>query len=70
MKNDEQLRLWRVEWVHRNGYQAPSQLVEAKRRKEVIPFAKAYRLADFPEKWSYHVTDTGKEQKRGKWYDR
>lgn len=70
MKNEQQLRLWRVLWVHRNGYQAPSQLVEAKTKKEVVPVAKDCRLADFPESWSYHIIDTGKIQVRGKWYDK
>ena len=69
MKNDEKLRLWIVLWVHRFGYQAPSQFVEAKTKKEVIPVVKTSRLADFPEHWSYHIVDTRKVQKRGKWYD-
>lgn len=69
MNNEKQLRLWRVLWVHRNGYQAPSHLMEAKTKKEVISFAKKNRLADFPEVWSYHIIDSGKQQIRGKWYD-
>ena len=69
MSNDNQLRLWRVLWVHRSGYQAPSRVVEAKTKCEVISEAKKQRLADFPEQWSYHLIDTGKVQRRGKWYD-
>jgi hypothetical protein len=69
MKDKNQLRLWRVVWVHRSGYQAPSQLVEAKTKKDVILLAKEQRLADFPESWSYHILDTGKTQKHGKWYN-
>lgn len=67
MDNENQLRLWRVLWVHRNGYQAPTQVVEAKKRKEVIDFAKEQRLADFPKSWSFHIEDTKKIQKHGKW---
>ena len=68
MNNENQLRLWRVVWSHRSGYQAPSQVVEAKTRKEVISMAVTSRLADFPESWSYHVEDTRKVQRNGKWY--
>ena len=62
--------LWRVVLVHRNGYHAPSQLLEAKRSKihhEVR--ALHLRLMDFPEKWSYHlyVISDEYDQKRGKW---
>ena len=69
MKNEQQLRLWRVLWCHRNGYQAPSQLVEGKTKKEVVAQAKTMRLADFPQSWSYHLIDTEKIHKNGKWYD-
>lgn len=70
MKNENQVRLWRVFWVHRSGYQAPSQLMEAKNKKDVVSEAKQQRLADFPESWSYHIIDSGKVQKNGKWYDK
>jgi hypothetical protein len=70
MINEHQLKLWRVLWIHRSGYQAPSQVVEAEKQKDVVPFAKQQRLADFPESWSYHIMDTGKAKKNGKWYDR
>jgi hypothetical protein len=63
------LRLWRVVWVHRSGYQAPTQVVEAKTKKEVIEFAKEQRLADFPESWSFRLEMTDKIQKNGKWYN-
>ena len=56
MKAKQQNPLWRVEWTHRNGYQAPYRYVEAKRRKEAIELAKeTSRLVDFPESWSYNL---------------
>jgi len=70
MKTESKLRLWRVAIVHRNGYEAPSLLVEAK-AKEVHKVVQNLnlRLLDFPEKWCYHVIDLKKEfnSKRGKW---
>lgn len=64
-------RLWRVEVVSRYGYQAPSQLVEAK-SKEVHNEVKKLnlRLLDFPEMWSYRLVDLHKEfdTQSGKWY--
>jgi hypothetical protein len=69
MNNENKLRLWRVLWVHLNGYQAPTQVVEAKTRKEVIEFAKEQRLADFPKSWYFLIEDSKKVQKHGKWYD-
>jgi hypothetical protein len=70
MKTDEPVRLWRVDLVHRNGYHAPSQLVEAKQKdvhKEVQKMR--LRLMDFPQQWSYHLTELSREfnAKRGKW---
>ena len=57
MKTKHQILLWRVEWTHRNGYQAPYQLVWAETRKEVYAFAKtSSRLADFPNAWSFQVS--------------
>lgn len=48
--------LWRVEWVHRNGYQAPYRFVEAKTRREALKLAPSTsRLADFPESWSFRL---------------
>lgn len=70
MKTESKLRLWRVAIVHRNGYEAPSILVEAKAIEvhKVVQNLNL-RLLDFPEKWSYHVIDLKKEfnSKRGKW---
>ncbi len=73
METESKLRLWRVAIVHRNGYEAPSQLVEAKIKdvhKEVQKLN--LRLLEFPEKWSYHLTDIKKEydSKRGKWIEK
>jgi len=55
--------------VHRNGYQAPSQLIEAK-KKDVHKEVKKLnlRLLDFPNSWSYQLVDLKKQQKNGKWY--
>lgn len=70
METKSNLRLWRVAIVHRNGYEAPSLLVEAK-KQEVHKIVRELnlRLLDFPNKWSYHLTDLRKEfdSKRGKW---
>ena len=46
--------LWRVDWNHRAGYQAPYRFVWAENKKEAGKLAKeSSRLADFPEFWSY-----------------
>ena len=69
MKTQSKLRLWRVEIRSIYGYEAPSQLVEAKKEdvhKEVRKLN--LRLLDFPQSWSYHLTDLKKELKRGKWF--
>lgn len=72
MQTKAELRLWRVSIVNRYGYEAPSQLVEAKIKdvhKEVQKLN--LRLLEFPEIWSYHLTDLNKELdiKRGKWIE-
>lgn len=63
-------RLWRVEVKSIYGYYAPYQLVVAT-KKEVHKVVQSLnlRLLDFPQKWSYHLTDLKKEydSKRGKW---
>jgi len=55
--------------VHRNGYQAPSILIEAK-KKEIHNEVKKLnlRLLDFPNSWSYQLVDLKKQQQNGKWY--
>ena len=62
METNSNLRLWRVAIRHRNGYEAPSILVEAK-KNEVHKIVQNLnlRLLDFPDKWSYHLTDLRKE---------
>ena len=41
--------LWRVDWNHRAGYQAPYRFVWAENKKEAGKLAKeSSRLADFP----------------------
>lgn len=70
MKTISKLRLWRVEIHNRYGYDAPSILVEAKKDDVHVEVRKLnLRLLDFPEKWSYNLTDLKKEfnTKRGKW---
>jgi len=71
MQTFAKLKLWRVSIVHRNGYEAPSQLVEAKSKEDVHKEVKKLnlRLMDFPQSWSYHITDLKKEFdiKRSKW---
>lgn len=56
MKAQAQYPLWRVEWVHINGYHAPYRFVEAKTRREAIKLAPTTsRLADFPDSWSFRL---------------
>jgi hypothetical protein len=70
MEQHDSIRLWRVEVVNRKGYQAPSVLMEAK-KKEVHQEVKKLnlRLLDFPETWSYRLVDLQKrfDSNRGKW---
>lgn len=55
--------LWRVDWTHKSGYQAPSQTIEfdpkqKNAKSKVIHLAKQQsRLGDFPEAWSCQVTN-------------
>lgn len=69
-QSHEPVLLWRVELVHRNGYQAPSVLLEAE-RSNVHKAVKGLhlRLLDFPKAWSYYpiVIATFYDAKRGKW---
>ena len=70
METNNNIRLWRVELRHRNGYDAPSQLIEAKKSEAHKVVQKSnLRLLDFPEKWSYHLVDLKREfnSKRNKW---
>ena len=70
MQTKAELKLWRVSIVSRHGYEAPSQLVEAKTKDVHNEVQKLnLRLLDFPEKWSYHLTELHKkfDSKRGKW---
>lgn len=50
---------WRIDWYHRDGYQAPSQYLDVENtvwaKKEVREFAHNQRLADFPKVWSYKL---------------
>jgi len=56
MKAKSDHPLWRVEWTHKNGYQAPYRFVEAKTRREAIKLAPTTsRLADFPDSWSFRL---------------
>lgn len=70
MNTNNSIRLWRAELVNRHGYQAPSQLIEAKKSEVHQEVRKLHlRLLDFPEVWSYRLIDLHKEfdKKRGKW---
>ena len=69
METTNFIRLWRVDLVHRNGYQAPSILIEAKKNEAHKEVKKLnLRLLDFPNSWSYQLVDLKKNQKNGKWY--
>jgi len=71
MKQSENpVLLWRVDMVHRNGYLAPSRVLEAKKsdiHKEVRGMH--LRLMDFPEVWSYHLSVISRDYdtNRRKW---
>jgi hypothetical protein len=63
MISSNQVRLWRVEWVHINGYQAPYQMYECKKRREAVQWAKkSSRLADFPNVWSFRLIEIIREK--------
>lgn len=70
MRTNNPIRFWRIEVVHRNGYQATYLLIEAK-KKDIHAEVKKLnlRLLDFPEKWSYRVIDLEKtfDFRCGKW---
>ena len=64
MIHQEVKRLWRVSWVHRNGYRSPDKFVWAKlerrmpnvEKRFVIEWAKtASRLSYFPDQWYFTV---------------
>lgn len=71
MNKNSQIRLWRVDWIHRSGYRAPFYWVEAKTgrnkqgkvdeketRKNAIKVAKQRsRLGDFPKTWYCKITE-------------
>ena len=72
MDTNNPIRLWRAEVVSRYGYQAPSQLIEAKKSEVHQEVRKLHlRLLDFPNKWYYRLVDTQKtfDEKKGKWLD-
>lgn len=57
-------RLWRVVWVHRNGYLAPAQHVWAKVERRLPHLEKRFvtqwakensRLSAFPKEWYYKL---------------
>jgi len=64
MKTISKTRLWRVEIVNRNGYEAPSILIEVHKDVQKLNL----RLLDFPNKWSYHLIDLEKrfDDRKGK----
>lgn len=68
METNNLIQLWRVEIVNRKGYEAPSVLVEAKKKDVHTEIKKLnLRLLDFPESWSYRVINLHKTLKNGKW---
>lgn len=73
MKTKHVLRLWRVEWVHRDGYQAPHGFVEAEKREEAVKLQKKTkaRLKDFPESWSWKLLATNLiwDGRKNKWVE-
>jgi len=74
MVTNQQIRLWRVDWVHTSGIRAPHYWVEAKvgrklgridekeSRRNAIKVAKEKsRLSDFPKTWYCQITDVTPE---------
>jgi hypothetical protein len=65
MEKGPRTLLWRVEWLHRRGYYAPTYWVEApkgntrgkSRRNAIIAASECSRLGDFPENWFCKITD-------------
>ena len=67
-------RLWRVDSIHENGYNAPYFFIEttierkSKAEAEALATAKnRSRLADFTQ-WTLTVTNVQKKKLNGKWY--
>lgn len=69
MQNSNSPRLWRVALVHRKGYLAPHQYVEAKKYREAhkMVLEMKLRLLEFPESWSFRLEELDLEQVNGKW---
>jgi len=69
MSTIAQQSLWRVTWVHRNGYLAPYQYTEAKTYRDAHKqiLASKPRLLDFPESWSFKLEQLDLVQINGKW---
>ena len=68
MSDLNNVRLWRVEWVHRRGYRAPSKYVEAKKREEANKMAReTSRLRDFPDFWRFELVLISSQRVNGKW---
>ena len=70
MEHRNTMLLWRVDLVHRNGYHAPSQVLEGKKNeihKKVRDLE--LRLMDFPKTWSYSLTVISRDfdSSKGKW---
>ena len=70
MEKQNEIQLWRVEMIHRNGYQAPALLVEATERKEAHKevMKMKLRLLEFPNSWSFQLTRLNVRRFNGKWY--
>ena len=64
-----QVRLWRVDWVHLNGYRAPSRYVEAENYNKAhrMVLEEKFRLGDFPKFWSFNLNKLDLEKVNGKW---
>jgi len=67
-------RLWRVDFTHQMGYQAPYLMIETtqelkyKAELQALELAEERsRLADF-DCWTLSATCTGKKQRNGKWF--
>lgn len=75
---DDRYQLWRVDLIHRNGYQAPYQLIEVQKSKTKSDYRVVHkmvkemnlRLLDFPHKWSFKLTKLDKIKVNGKWIER
>jgi hypothetical protein len=69
MNIDSKPALWAVQWFHKDGYQAPYQVIEAKKREDAIKIAKEVNcvLRNF-KSWGWKIVKLPYQlNENGKW---